>query len=182
MSFTRETKVIDTLLLDPGPDKCSKILDSTTRVAPASRSSKRQPAGDTAKRPLRWFLNVGLVLAIALTGLSRTATAAFPERSIAITIRVHNYAGLAPKTLTDMEEVATEIFPQEGVETRWVDIISTGENTQVSPPSYPVITDADIQLSVLPSVMSGRFGLSNDVVGLAPDTDAQIQHIVGRER
>jgi hypothetical protein len=177
MSFTREAKVRDIPLSDPGPSKCSKILDSTTGMVAIRRSIKRACSRDAIKATLRWILNVGLVLSIGLTGLSRTAAAAFPERSIAITIRVHNYAGVAPKTLADTEEVATEIFQEAGVETRWVDIVSTRENTQVSSPYYPALTSADIQLSILPSKMSDRLGLPNNVIGLAPDTDAQIIYV-----
>ena len=177
MSFTRETNVRDIPLSDPGPGKCSKIPASTTGVVAAGRSIKRACSRDTVKRTLRWTLNVGLVLTIGLTGLSRTAAAASPGRSLAITIHVHNYAGVAPKTLANTEEAATEIFQEAGVETRWVDIVLTRENTQVSSPYYPALTSADIQLSILPSAMSDRLGLPNNVIGLAPDTDAQIVYV-----
>ena len=112
MSFTRETNVRDIPLSDPGPGKCSKIPASTTGVVAAGRSIKRACSRDTVKRTLRWTLNVGLVLTIGLTGLSRTAAAASPGRSLAITIHVHNYAGVAPKTLANTEEAATEIFQE----------------------------------------------------------------------
>lgn len=123
------------------------------------------------------MLNVGLVLSIGLAGLGHTAAAAPSQRSLAITIRVHNYAGVAPKTLADTEEVATEIFQEAGVGTRWVDIISTTENTQVSSPYYPALTSADVQLSILPSKMSDRLGVPNNVMGLAPGTDTQVIYV-----
>jgi hypothetical protein len=177
MSFTRETKIRDIPLSDPGPGKCSKIRDLTTCVVAVSRTIKRTCSRETIKRTLRWTLNVGLVLTIALTGLSRTASAALPERSIAITIHVHNYAGVAPTTLADTEQVATEIFHEAGVETRWVDIVSTRDNTQVGSTYYPALTSADIQLSILPSAMSDRLGIPDNVIGLAPGTEAQIVYV-----
>jgi hypothetical protein len=122
-------------------------------------------------------LKVGLVLSIGLTGLSHTAAAESSQKGNAITIRVYNYARVAPKTLADAEEVATEIFRKAEVETRWVDIISPWENTQVSSSYTPALTSADIQLSILPSKMSDRLGLANNVIGLAPDTDAQIIYV-----
>jgi hypothetical protein len=176
MSFTRETNVGDISFSDPGPDKCSKIPDSITGVMAASRSIARPYSRDTIEKTLRWILNVGLVLAIGLTGLSRTA-AASPERSTAITIHVYNYAGVAPQTLTDTEEVATEIFREAGVGTRWVNIVLTTENDQVISVDHPAFTSADIQLSILPSKMSDRFGIPNNVIGLAPGTDAQIVYV-----
>jgi hypothetical protein len=177
MSFTRETNVGDIPLSDPGPGKCSKIPDSTTVVRAASHSIERPCSKDTIKKTLRWTLNVGLVLTIALTGLSRTAAAASPERSIAITIHVHNYAGVAPEKLTDTEEVATEIFREAGVETRWVNIVLATENDQVNSADHPAFTSADIQLSILPSKMSDRLGIPNNVIGLTPGTDAQIVYL-----
>jgi len=177
MSFTREAKVRDIPVSDPGPSKCLQILDSTTGAVGIRRSIKHACSENAIKATLRWVLNVGLVLSIGLTGVSHTAEAASSQRSLAITIRVHNYAGVAPKTLADTEDVATEIFQEAGVETRWVDIISTRKNTQVSSPYYPALTSADIQLSILPSKMSDRLGLANNVIGLAPDTDAQIIYV-----
>jgi hypothetical protein len=177
MSFIREAKVRDTPLSDPGPSKCSKILESTPNVVAAYRSFKRPCSMDAIKATLRWILNVGFVLLVGLTGLSHTAAAESSQRSIAVTIRVHNYAGVAPKTLTDAEEVATEIFREAGVETRWVDIISTTENNQISSPYYPALTSADIQLSILPSKMSGRLGLPDNVIGLGPGTDTQVIYV-----
>jgi hypothetical protein len=177
MNFTGEAKVRDIPLSGPGPSKCSKIQDSTPCLVVACRSINRTCRRDTIKATLRWILNVGLVLSIGLTGLSHTAAAESSKRSIAIMIRVHNYAGVAPKKLADAEEVATEIFQKAGVETRWVDIISPMENTQVSSSYYPALTSADIQLSILPSKMSDRLGLPNNVIGLAPDTDAQIIYV-----
>jgi len=177
MSFTRETNVGDIAFSYPGPDKCSKIPDSITGVMATSRSIERPYIRNTIKKTLRWTLNVGLVLAIGLTGLSLSAAAASPERSIAITIHVHNYAGVVPQTLTDTEEVATQIFREAGVETRWVNIVLTTENDQVIPADHPAFTSADIQLSILPSKMSDRFGIPNNVIGLAPGTDAQIVYV-----
>ena len=177
MSFTREAKVRDIPHSDPGPSKRSKILDSTPSVVEACASFKRPCSGSAIKPTLRWTLSVGLVLSIGLIGSSHTAAAESSQRSIAITIRVHNYAGVVPNKLADAEEVATEVFQKAGVETRWVDIISTTEDTQVSAPCYPALTSADIQLSILPSKMSGRLGFPNNVIGFAPDTDAQIIYV-----
>jgi hypothetical protein len=177
MSFTREAKVRDIPLSDPGPSKRSKILDSTNGVVAASRTIKRACSRDAIKATLRWILNVGLVLSIGLTGLSHTAAAASSERSLAITIHVHNYAGVAPETLRESEEVTTEIFRAAGAETQWVVIVPTTRDNPVNSADYPAFTSADFQLSILPSKMSDRFGIPNNVIGLAPGTDAQIVYV-----
>jgi hypothetical protein len=90
---------------------------------------------------------------------------------------VHNYAGVAPETLRESEEVATEIFREAGAETRWVVIVPTTKNDPVNSADYPIFTSSDIQLSILSSKMSDRLGVPNNVMGLAPGTDTQIVYV-----
>ena len=120
------------------------------------------------KKTLRWILNVGLALTSGFTGLSHTASATSSETSPAITIYVHNYAGVSPKTLTEAEDVATGIFRKAGLEARWVDTGPNAEKNAVNSNEHPALTLADIQLSILSRKMSDRFGLPNNVMGLAP--------------
>jgi hypothetical protein len=124
------------------------------------------------KTTLRWTLSVGLALASGVTGLSHAAAAASSETSSAITIHVNNYAGVAPKTLAEAEEVATGIFRKAGLEARWADIILNAENSQVNSADQPARTLADIQVSIFPRVMSDRDGAPNNVMGVAPGNGA----------
>jgi hypothetical protein len=122
------------------------------------------------KTTVRWTLSVGLALTGGFTGLSHTVAAASSETSPAITIHVRNYAGVAPKTLAEAEEVATGIFRKAGLETQWTDIVLTAENDQVNSADHPAFTISDIQLNIFPRVMSDHSGLPNNVIGLAPGT------------
>src|SRR6266851_9427470 len=115
---------------------------------------------------LRWTLRMGLVLASGLAGVGHAAAAASSETSLAFTIHVVNYAGVATKTLTEAEEVATEIFGKTGIETRWADIVLTAENNQANSTGHPTFTLADIQLSIFPREMSDRIGLKENAMGL----------------
>ena len=134
------------------------------------------------KRTLRWTLSVGLVLASGFTGLSHAAAAASSETSPAITIHVHNYAGVAPKTLAEAEEVATEIFRKAGLETQWTNTVLTTENGQQNFVGHAARTLADIHLSIFPSEMSDRDGAPNNVMGVAPGNgpDRRIVYIFER--
>jgi hypothetical protein len=120
------------------------------------------------KATLRWILSVGVGLASGLTGLGQAAAAVSPETSPAITIHVHNYAGVAPKTLAEAEEVATGIFRKAGVETRWADIGLTSENCDINFTDHPAFTLADLQLSIFSRIMSDESGVRESVMGLAP--------------
>jgi hypothetical protein len=132
---------------------------------PAFPSEDRR---DAMKTTLKWTLSAGLVLASGVTGIGHAATAASSEASPAITIHVRNYAGVAPQTLTEAEQVAAEIYRKAGVETRWADIPLTTENSQLNSAGNQTFTLADIQLSIFPDVKSDLLGLSNNVMGLAP--------------
>ena len=120
------------------------------------------------KTTLSWTLSLGLALTSGLTGLGHAEEAASPEASPAITIHVKNYAGVAPRTLAEAEQLATAIFRKAGVETRWVDVVLTAENNQVNSAGQLARTLADIYLSIFPDAMSDRSGLPNKVMGLAP--------------
>ena len=134
------------------------------------------------KRTLRWTLSAGLVLASGFTGLSHAAAAASSETSPAITIHVHNYAGVAPKTLAEAEEVATEIFRKAGLETQWTNTVLITENGQQNFVGHAARTLADIHLSIFPSEMSDRDGAPNNVMGVAPGNgpDRRIVYIFER--
>jgi hypothetical protein len=119
---------------------------------------------------LRWTLSVGLVLASGLTGIGQTAAAAASETSPAVTIYVRNYAGVPSKTLTEAEEVATGIFRNAGIETRWVELAVTLENNQRNSTNHPAYLLSDIHLDILPCTMSDHLGLPKNVMGLAPGT------------
>ena len=129
------------------------------------------------KTTLRWTLGMGLALASGLTGLGHAAPAASSETSPAITIHVHNYARVAPKTLAEAEEVTTGIFRQAGLETRWADSVLKAEDDPEPFAGHLTYSFADIQLSILPRDMSDRFGLPKNVMGVVPRSDAQIAYV-----
>ena len=131
------------------------------------------------KMTLRRTLIVGLVLASGFTGFTHAAAAASSQTSPWITIHVHNYGGVAPKTMAEAEEVATGIFQKAGVETRWAEVVLTTENGQENLADHPARTLADIQLNIYPRMMSDRNGAPNNVMGLAPGSgpDRKIVYI-----
>jgi hypothetical protein len=129
------------------------------------------------KTTLGRTLGMGLALASGLTGLGYAAPAAASQTSRAITIHVHNYARVAPNTLAEAEEVTTGIFRQAGLETRWADSVLKAEDDPEPFAGHLTYSFSDIQLSILPPEMSGRFGLPNNVMGVVPRSDAQIAYV-----
>lgn len=129
------------------------------------------------KTTLRWTLGIGLALASGLVGPGYAAPAAPSETGPAITIHVHNYARVAPKTLAEAEEVTRGIFREAGLETRWADSVLNAENDPEPFAGRLIYSLADIQLSILPRETSNRLGLSNDVMGVVPRPDAQIAYV-----
>jgi hypothetical protein len=129
------------------------------------------------KTTLRWTLCTGLVLVSGFTGLGNAAAAASLETSPAITIHLHNYARIAPKTLAEAEDVATGIFREAGIEARWAETDVATVIDQENFAGHVTYSLGDIQLSILPREMSDRLGLSNKVMGIVPGTDAQIAYV-----
>ena len=125
------------------------------------------------KTTLRRTLGMGLALASGLTGLGYAAPVASPETSPVITVHMHNYARVDPKTLAEAEEVTMGIFREAGVETRWADSVLNAKDDPEAFASHLTYSFADIQLSILPREMSDRFGLPNNVMGAVPGSDAQ---------
>jgi hypothetical protein len=129
------------------------------------------------KTTLRWALGMGLALASGLTGIGYAAPAAPSKTSPAITIHVHNYARVASATLAEAEEVTTQIFREAGLETRWADSVLNAKDDPEPFAGHLTYSFTDIQLSILPREMSDRLGLSSDVMGVVPGTDAQIAYV-----
>jgi hypothetical protein len=120
---------------------------------------------------------MGLALASGFIVLGHAAPAGASETSPVITIHMHNYARVGPKTLAEAEEVTTGIFRQAGVETRWGDSVLNAIDDPEAFASHLTYSFADIQLSILPPEMSDRFGLPNNVMGAVPGSDAQIAYV-----
>lgn len=129
------------------------------------------------KTTLRWTLGMGLALASGLTSLGHAAPVAPSETSPAITIHVHNYARVTPKTLAEAEEVTTGIFREAGLEIRWADSVLNAEDDVEPFADHLTYSSADIQLNILPREMSDRLGLSNNVMGVVPGADAQVAYV-----
>jgi hypothetical protein len=128
------------------------------------------------RRATKW--SWGLILVAGLTGLGQSAAAGLPESNLTIAIHIHDYAAVDQKTLTETEKVATGIFRQAGVQTRWIDAAPLSDQQQVSTDGRSVGL-ADITLNILPRTMADRLQLSSEAMGLAPGTgrDRQIVYV-----
>jgi len=117
---------------------------------------------------LKWGLTAGFLMIIGFKGPSSSTAQTNPEHSPVLMIYVRNYAGLEPDALSEAEDVARSIYQKAGVETRWAEIVLPKQaglsNSNVQIP----FTKADIQLNILPREMSVRYGLPENVTGLAP--------------
>lgn len=113
------------------------------------------------------------ILGLLLTGLagSSPAAAANPKKTAGTcTVHVRNLARVDSKTLAEAEKVATDIFHEAGVETRWVDqaIGSSPEIKSEDGDSLPPLGPSDLWLNMLSRSTAATIGLPNDVMGVAP--------------
>ena len=133
---------------------------------------------DARMTKLRWSLSAGLAFASGLIGFSHIPVLTASEKDSAITVHVRNYARVAPQTMIEAEKVATAIYRKAGIETQWIDIPVTAENSQLNLASHKTFSLADIQLSIFSDVIYDP-DLSNNVMGLAPGTgpDREIVYV-----
>ena len=111
-------------------------------------------------------LALGLVIIGGLLGMTQKSAA--QDSRLIFTVHVNNYAGVDSKTLAGAENIATAIFHTSGVEAHWVTSLGpSGEKLEET--SGPrSISLSDLHLSILPRIMSDRFGLRETVTGIAP--------------
>lgn len=120
------------------------------------------------KATLRWGRCAGVVVAIALAGFGYSAAAARQGPRPAFTIYLRNYAGVPSGTLAEAERVATAIFRDAGIETRWNEMDMAGDRVKAAVARDQPMTLADIQVNVLPDTAAIPAGLSESVMGVAP--------------
>jgi len=107
------------------------------------------------------LLMLGVLLTAWLAAPGRSTAASAPRMGLAITINVHDYAKVDREALTEAQKEATEIFKKTGILSHWIDPDSPGDKS---------FHASHIQLNILPSVMSDRLPLSDNVMGIAPGT------------
>jgi hypothetical protein len=116
----------------------------------------------------RWRWVVGLAVAIGFAGLHHSEAAARSGPRPAFTIYLRNYAGVPSGTLADAERVATVIFQNTGIETRWAEIEVREAYVQRVRVQDQPMTLADIQVNIFPETAPIPAGVSGNVMGIAP--------------
>jgi len=118
-----------------------------------------------------WRVTLALVLA-GFAGTLQNAEAHATESNLQFTIQVRTYGKIDPRTLAEAEKIAGEIFREAGVQSRWVDEKDTPQR-QIDNSA----NNLDIRLHILPASMANRFGLPSNVMGVAPGTGPDRQHV-----
>jgi hypothetical protein len=126
----------------------------------------------------RWLPMLGMTVFYLAQGLPIVAAPSWHTLPT-LTIHVSNYAGVDPKELAEAERVATSVFRNAGVTTKWVDAkvasnVRYADREDENPPKL-----SQIQVHIVSSSMAGSLGLSNEVMGLAPGSgpDRQLVYV-----
>lgn len=126
----------------------------------------------------KWLPMLGIT-AFGLTQALPIVAAPSGHTLPAMTIHVSNYAGVDPKELSEAERVATSIFRNAGVTTRWVNarVSSNAEYSDREDKNSPRFSQ--IEVHIQSSSMAGSLGLSDEVMGLAPGSgpDRQLVYV-----
>lgn len=117
-----------------------------------------------------------LVVVVGLNLISQSAVAASQSSNLTITIAVRNYARVDKDTLVNAEDVATQIFRETGLETKWLDLALEPEGQQEVSRDPKIF---QIQLGLIPADMADRLHFRNNVMGFAPGEglDRQVVYV-----
>lgn len=120
------------------------------------------------KTGARARLILGLVGVATFARPLQTAAAPKPTTSPTFTIHVRNYAEVDPTTLAKAEQMASRIFAQAGLASRWADAPLSAQDSRYATTDPAVDGLSHIWVNILPASMSNRLTLPAGVSGLAP--------------
>jgi hypothetical protein len=110
---------------------------------------------------------MGFLLSTNATALSSAPQADRTSRSLRITVRVYDYAGVPAGTLRQAEEEVTRIFNLARVELAWLDCPTSIEEASEYPACEPPMGDMEVGLRILSQSMAARLRSSREQLGFA---------------
>jgi len=116
-----------------------------------------------------WSCCLALAMFMASTALAADeADLAHRNLTLGITLRVYNYAHLAPALLTGSEEITTAIFKQAGVEVAWVDCPLSPAQFEEYPACQEEMGTRDFALRILTRSAAEKLSTGDEPLGFAP--------------
>jgi hypothetical protein len=109
----------------------------------------------------------GFMLTGRLSEAAYSATAGSPQTSPKVTIHVYNYASLSLNTLIKAEKGAARIFGKAGVETGWLNRVSS-QQKQENSIDQESFHPSDILVNILNRSMAESFHLPAERMGFVP--------------
>src|SRR6266566_6158523 len=135
------------------------------------RVTKQPTEVSAMKAAWIWSLTLGLIIAAQSTVLSLTAAADSQavrrEAKIEITVRVSNRVHMPPDRLAQVEQVATQILRQAGVQALWLDCSITGATGEEHPACDRPIEPTDLILNFVEEFQSLSPNMKGITLGLA---------------
>jgi len=122
-------------------------------------------------------LTIGFALGVVLTVSAKAGPA---EPTLAITLRVYNYAQVPEEILSEAEKEVTEIFRKIGVETSWLHVPQSSGGNQLEF-DYPRSKALDLRISLASRLMTKpmekHLGPQDDVLGWSTPTGDKSGHL-----
>jgi hypothetical protein len=107
--------------------------------------------------------------AIPIDAAQRCAARAWPDRDMAVTIRIHDYERLPGKHLSRASDIVTRIYEKSGIRTEWLGVLQPDTHRKHSATEPRTRDDqiADVTLIIVRPEMAARGRVPRDVLGYA---------------
>lgn len=117
------------------------------------------------KKTFRKLLVLSFLLTVSLPGLAETPATSRAQPSLRMTLRVYDYAQVAPKTLARALREARTIFRKARVETVW--LVCLGVNGLRAPACQDRLRPTELVLRVIRRTKAARAAFGQDTIGYA---------------
>jgi len=108
---------------------------------------------------------LGFLVMLSGAGFAKDRPQISAGPRLRISLRVQDYAQVAPKILTQAKREAAAILDETGIETIWVDCPPKGRPTEAV--CAQAFTATELALRILPQAMAAQVPLNGDVFGFA---------------
>jgi hypothetical protein len=110
---------------------------------------------------------VFLMTALSIESAPLSASSRCVESRPAVTVQIHDYSRVKPKSMTKAQEIASGVYKRVGIGVEWLAVISQndGDTRNAGASEEPRSPASQLTINIVTSSMAKRMGYGSDVIG-----------------